>query len=113
MEFKSYALDEKIGIIETPKRVDTTNAEELKKIMADYVKKGIFKIVVNLKETSFVDSSGLGALVSQIATCRANGGDVRLEAVGKEVMRVLGITQLDKVLKLFSDVEEAVNSYRE
>ncbi|MCD6214635.1 MAG: STAS domain-containing protein [Candidatus Desulfofervidus sp.] len=111
MGFKSYEIQGKVGVIETPKRVDITNAEELKKIMADYVKKEIFKIVVNLEETGFIDSSGLGSLVSQIATCRANGGDVRLAGAGKEVMRVLEITQLDKVLKLFSGVEEAINSY--
>ncbi len=110
--FKIYEIKNKnIGVIKTPERIDTSNNDELKKIMLNYVNNGIFKIVVDLRETNFIDSSGLGALVSQIATCRAKGGDVRLASVGKEVNRVLEITQLNKVLKIFSELDEAINSY--
>jgi len=110
--FKTYEIeDKKIGVIETPERIDISNNDELKTIMAHYVQNGIFKIIVELKNTNFIDSSGLGALVSQIATCRAKGGDVRLASIGKEVNRVLEITQLNKVLKIFSDINEAISSY--
>ena len=110
--FRAYDIEDKrIGVIETPDRIDTSNNDELKKIIGDYVENGIFKIVVDLKDTVFIDSSGLGALVSHIAECRAKGGDVRLAATGKEVSRALEITQLDKILKIFPDVNEAIRSY--
>jgi len=55
----------------------------------------------------FIDSSGLGALVGKISTCRKNGGDVRLIAPTQRVMEVLNITNLDKVLKIYKSFEEA------
>ena len=110
--FKRYEIkDKNIGIIETPQRIDISNNDELKKIMTYYVENDIVKIVVDLKNTDFIDSSGLGALVSQIATCRAKGGDIRLASVGEEVNRVLDITQLNKVLRIFSDIDGAISSY--
>jgi anti-sigma B factor antagonist len=63
---------------------------------------------VNLAETTFVDSSGLGALVSGLKSARQAGGDLRLVAPSEQVSMVLRLTNLDRVLQPRASVEEAL-----
>ena len=65
-------------------------------------------VVVDLSQTEFVDSSGLGALVSCLKTARQSGGDLRLAAPSEQVTMVLGLTNLDRVLRPRPSVDEAL-----
>jgi anti-sigma B factor antagonist len=68
---------------------------------------GVF--VVDLSQVEFVDSSGLGALVACLKTARQGGGDLRLAAPSEQVSMVLGLTNLDRVLRPRASVEEALH----
>ena len=65
-------------------------------------------VVVDLSQTEFVDSSGLGPLVACLKTARQAGGDLRLAAPGEQVTMVLGLTNLDRVLRPRPSVDEAL-----
>lgn len=65
-------------------------------------------VVVDLSQTEFVDSSGLGALVACLKTARQSGGDLRLAAPSEQVTMVLGLTNLDRVLRPRPSVDEAL-----
>jgi molybdopterin adenylyltransferase len=65
-----------------------------------------------LEKAEFMDSSGLGALVSRIAATRANHGDVCLAAPSPQILNLLQITHLDKVFKCFDHVDSAVKQLR-
>jgi len=65
-------------------------------------------VVIDLSGTEFVDSSGLGALVACLKTARQSGGDLRLAAPSEQVTMVLGLTNLDRVLRPRATVEEAL-----
>ena len=103
--------DKDVMVIDAPERLDVLNAEEFRNILNGIIDKKEFKIVVNLEVTKYIDSTGLGALVSRIALTRSNQGDIRLAAPKQNITDLLELTHLIKILKCYETVELAVNSY--
>ncbi len=68
--------------------------------------------MLDLKNTEYLDSSGLGAFISQIAACRSNQGDIYLAAPSEYIRSLLNITHLNKVLKSFDNVKAAVENFK-
>ncbi|MEJ2052440.1 MAG: STAS domain-containing protein, partial [Calditrichaceae bacterium] len=87
--------------------------DELKLHIRNLVKNGQYKFIMDLEDTSFMDSSGLGALVSKIAVTRSNNGDVRLANPHRYIANLLELTHLDQVIKSYSSVDDAVLSFKE
>ena len=75
--------------------------------MADVVASGSSRIVVNLEDTAFMDSSGLGALIGCLKAARQAGGDLRIAAVQPQVKMVLELTSMDRVLTSYATADEA------
>ncbi len=100
-----------VVVIEAPKRLDASTVPAFKEKINEVVEQGKYKLVINLGNTEFMDSSGLGALVSRIAESRSNQGDIRLATLTDRVLELLEITQLNKVLKLYDELDAAIESY--
>ena len=114
MAFKTTEVeDSEIVVINLPEKVSAEVADQLKIYIRELVKKNKYKLVMNLAQTAFMDSSGLGALVSKIAVTRANGGDVRIAQPQEYIVNLLELTHLDQVMKTYPTVIEAVRSFRE
>ncbi len=112
MDFKTVeSADGKVFIISTPSRLTTENSDQLKKLLKDCVDDGRYNIVINLAGTEYLDSSGLGAIVSKIAQTRSNNGDIRLASVEDYVMNLLELTHINQIIKLFDTPEQAVASF--
>lgn len=69
------------------------------------------QIVVDLSKAKFMNSSGLGMLISGMTTMRNAGGDLRLANVADRIESLLMITKLLSVFKEYDSVEEAIESY--
>ena len=108
----SFEESEGVHVVKTPERIDAGNSQALKDVIMEIVSKNFFKIVIDLSNTSFIDSSGLGALVSKISVCKNSGGDVRLVVTSKRIIEILQITHLDKILKCFDSLKDALKSFR-
>ena len=108
MSVEAYFL---IGIVKIPKYLSTETSEDFKDFLYDVVDSGNYRIVIDLSETEYVDSSGLGAIVSRLAYCRSLHGDIRLAYPSEFMNSLLKITHLDQVLKVFTDLDEAVKSF--
>lgn len=93
-------------------RLTMAAAGELKAAVDREVAEGRTLVVVDLGETAFLDSSGLGALVGGLRTARAAGGDLRIARVGQQVRTVLELTTMDRVLRPYATVEDAVGAGR-
>ena len=65
-------------------------------------------VVVNLADVDFMDSSGMGLLISMLKRLGERDGEVRLAAIRKGVRMVFEITRTYKVFDIFDSVEEAV-----
>ncbi len=101
-----------IIIIQIPKKMDFNVSDDLKVILRDLSDQGIYKWVMDLKKTEYLDSSGLGAFISHIAVCRSHQGDIYLVAPTEYIRSLLSITHLDKVLKSFDSVKAAVEKFK-
>jgi anti-sigma B factor antagonist len=81
--------------------------EAVKKLVAD----GSKKIVLNLGEVTYIDSSGIGELVSAFTSVSNNGGNLKLLNLTKRVHDLLQITKLYTVFEVFNDEASAVASF--
>ena len=77
----------------------------------DLANKGEKKILVNLGEVSYIDSSGIGEMVSGFTTVTNHGGQLKLLGLSKRVKDLLQITKLYTVFEVFDDEASAVRSF--
>ncbi len=83
----------------------------LRDTLRDMVAKGQKKILLNLSEVSYIDSSGIGELVSGFTTVTNQGGSLKLLGLTKRVKDLLQITKLYTVFDVHDDEASAVRSY--
>jgi anti-sigma B factor antagonist len=69
-------------------------------------------ILFNLAQVSYVDSAGLGAIVSAYTTVTREGGSLKLANVTKKLQDLLSITKLLTVFETFDSEDEAIRSYK-
>jgi len=97
------------GVVLAPTgRLTVVTAPNLRSAVADRIAAGDRIIVVDLSATDFVDSSGLGALVSCLKSARQAGGDLRIVAPTEQVSMVLKMTNLDRILQPRASVADAL-----
>ena len=87
--------------------IDVAAAPRLREALIASAAEGHKRVVVDLRATEFLDSTGLGALVTGLKRIRAQGGEMRVVCTAPRVCKVFEITSLDRVLSLFDTVEEA------
>ncbi|GAA2128754.1 STAS domain-containing protein [Nocardioides bigeumensis] len=92
-------------------RLNMTSARALRDAVGTTVEGGSSRVVVDLTNTSFVDSSGLGALVAGLKVARLAGGDLRIAGASEQVRTVLNLTNLDRVLTPHRSVAEASDGW--
>jgi anti-sigma B factor antagonist len=74
--------------------------------------KGDKKLLINLSEVSYIDSSGIGEMVSAFTSVTNGGGKLQLLGLSKRVKDLLQITKLYTVFEAFDDETEAVRSFK-
>lgn len=107
IEFDVTTTERGVGVVTPKGRLNMVSARRLKELLADLVKGGTIRIVVDMAETTFLDSSGLGALIAGLKSARQAGGDLRVARPTPSVMTVFELTNLDKVLRARDSVEGA------
>lgn len=100
-----------VAVVRMAGRLDLLTASAAKQRLAETVTAGSPRLVVDLAEVAFVDSSGLGALIGGLKAARLGGGDLRIARPAEQARVILGLTTLDRVLKVYASVEEAVAAY--
>jgi|SRR6476661_4591932 anti-sigma B factor antagonist len=84
----------------------------LRESIRDLVAKGQKKILLNLGDVTYIDSSGIGELVSAFTTVRNQGGELKLLNLTKKVHDLLQITKLYTVFDIKDDETAAVGSFK-
>ena len=74
-------------------------------------REGRMHVVVDLEGVSYIDSAGLGAMVSRYVSLRRRGGDMKLVRPTQRSTHVLDITRLSQVFEIFDCEEDAVRSF--
>ena len=83
----------------------------LRDTVRDLLAKGSKKILLNLGDVSYIDSSGIGELVSAFTTVKNQGGDLKLLNLTKKVHDLLQITKLYTVFDVKDDEATAISSF--
>ncbi len=83
----------------------------LRDLMRELVGKGHKKILLNLGDVSYIDSSGIGELVSGFTTVTNNGGELKLLNLNKRVKDLLQITKLYTVFDVHEDEAGAIRAF--
>ena len=81
-------------------------------IVRDLLGKGRKKILLNLADVEYIDSAGLGSLVSSFTSVRNDGGELKLVYLTKKVQDLLQMTRLYTVFDIHSQEQEAVASFQ-
>jgi anti-sigma B factor antagonist len=83
----------------------------LREVVCDLLSKGHKKILFNLADVNYIDSSGLGHLVSAFTSVRKQGGELKLLNLTNKVHDVMQITKLYTVFDIMDDETVAVKSF--
>lgn len=84
---------------------------QLRQIIADLLERGEKKILLNLKNVSYMDSAGTGELVAAYTSCNNHDASLKLLNLTAKVRDLLMFTQLISVFEDYNDVAEAVSSF--
>jgi len=91
------------------KRLDSPLAPKLKTELLMLLSEPPYKILLDLKEVEYADSSGLGALLLGVRQARDKGGKLVLVNVQKRVADLIRIARLDEILPTLASEEEALS----
>ena len=90
-------------------RIDAHNSGELKEYLLQMIEGGEKQIIVQLEHVRFIDSSGLGALLSGNKHIVAKSGKLALANVQKQVLSMFELTRLNRVFDMYADLNEALS----
>ena len=100
-----------VVVLTTAGRFNMVSAPRMKAWIDETVAAGKTRIVVDLARIEFMDSSGLGALIGGLKTARQASGDLRIAGPGEQVVTVLRLTNLDRILRPYATVDEAIDGW--
>jgi anti-sigma B factor antagonist len=94
-------------------RVDIEVAGQFRAALLQLIEQGHRSLVVDMSEVNFIDSSGLGALVSALKALKTQerNGDIKLANLQQPVVALLEIIRLQRVFSSYSSVDQAVESF--
>ena len=97
-----------ITIVDVDGQLIVGNRQELKQTVLDELEKGDRKFLIDFSKTGYIDSSGLGVLVSLSKKIREHGGDLRLAALNEDLRTLFELTKLDTLFRIADSREDAL-----
>ena len=85
---------------------------QLREAIRDLISKGSRTILLNMGDVNYIDSSGLGELVSAFTTAKNQGAHVKLLGLNKKVKDVLQLTKLYTVFDIYEDEASGIASFK-
>ncbi len=111
MKFVRRELDE-IVIYDLDGDFDSRSAGPAKEEIRSAILNGDMSLIINLEGVSYIDSAGLGTLVSALKTARENGGNVWLTGLTAQVKMVVELTRLHHVFDIYDNIDDALEDIR-
>ena len=110
INFDTTVVDGGATVIEATGRLDMVAAPQLKALVQSAVGEAKTPVVVELSGVQFMDSTGLGALISGLRTTRQAGSDLRIAGATAQVLSVLTMTRIDRIIQPYRSVEDALRA---
>jgi anti-sigma B factor antagonist len=99
-----------VDIVKLPERLLMADAANARTLLKDIIGQGSGKLVLDLTDTTFMDSSGLAVLVSSLQAARKKSGDVYLVNMSSTVRALFELTRLHTVFQIFDDKAGALRA---
>lgn len=94
-----------VKVLEPTGILDSSKAEDFRKTVDAAVSEGADILLLDLKDVTFIDSSGLGALVVILKQMRASQRKLYICSIGDQVRMLFELTSMDRVFEVFADRE--------
>ncbi len=95
-------------VVDVEGQLVVNNRQEFKQAIIDQIDLGVRTVVVDFTQSAYIDSSGLGALVSLGKRLRDAGGDLRLSGLNDDLRTLFELTRLDSLFPLYASRADAV-----
>ena len=104
---------ENILLLDVDGEVDLYNAPEIKEVIKEQIDNNKRQIIINLDEVSYIDSSGIGALISSLSNLKKIGGGLKIIHVHDSVKKVFELTKLTSFFEIYDNEDEAIADFLE
>ena len=112
MKLTDYLKDDVVVLEPKGKIMGGPDASLLHDKLYEYIKKDMKKVIIDLGKVDWMNSTGLGILISGYTTLKNNDGQLRLVNVTSKIESLLTITKLVTVFESCDTIEEAVKSFK-
>ena len=99
-----------ITVVDVDGQLIVGNRQELKQKVLDELEKGGRSFLVDFTETGYIDSSGLGVLVSLSKKIREVGGELRLSSLNEDLRTLFELTKLDTLFRIADSRQEGLSA---
>ncbi len=109
----SFSIKKQDGVVvvEVDGQLIVGNRQELKHLILAEMERGSRKFLVDFSRTGYIDSSGLGVLVSLSKKIREQGGELRLANLNDDLRTLFELTKLDTLFQIAETREQALKSF--
>ena len=108
MQIENYAAEVVVLAVPGPS-LDAGNSKKFKSDMGAVVHSSM-RLVLDMSGVQFVDSAGLGAILSCLRQLNAKGGDMKVFGLSKAVRSLFELVRMHKVVEIFNTKEEALSA---
>ena len=102
-----------VVILDISGEIDLYNAPEIKDIVNKLIEQKKYNVVINLKEVTYIDSSGIGALISSLSNLKKYHGGLKIINVFASVKKVFELTKLTSFFEIYDSEDEAVKAFQQ
>jgi len=97
-----------VTIVTVSGEVDVYTAPQLRSALEERIAAGHTALIVDLQDVGFLDSTGLGVLVGRVKAVKKVDGWLRVVCTNERILRLFGITGLDRVIAIHDSIDEAL-----
>ena len=110
MAFQVQKSDD-VTVVDVDGQLIVGNRQELKQRVLQELEQGERKFVIDFAQTGYIDSSGLGVLVSLSKKIREQGGELRLSSLNEDLRTLFELTKLDTLFRITDTKEQAMDGF--
>lgn len=110
MEISNKSVSPGVSIVSLNGALNARSAEEAKQTFRELVEQGVARVIVDLENVPFIDSSGLAALVSGLKTLGGEASNLKLAAPQSQARLLFELTMFDRVFEIHDSVDDALQS---
>lgn len=101
-----------ITVLDIQGEIDLYNAPEIKDIIQKLIEAQKYNVVINLEKVSYIDSSGIGALISSLSNLKKYQGGLKIINVYASVKKVFELTKLTSFFEIYESEGEALAKFK-